>query len=100
MAEITYRYHRGDLLCLHHGNPLAPAGDYALLEVGEVVTLARLVRTSRGQALSRKNLYLMITDLCMFEETGRNYHVPEVRHRERKPDTVCMPVSHTLAVEF
>jgi hypothetical protein len=74
MRQVTYRYQIGDILRLRRNSPLAAAGDYVLRSVGDTVCLSRLVQTARGRQLSRKRLYLLITDLCLFEETGRNYH--------------------------
>jgi hypothetical protein len=74
MQQITYRYQVGDILRLRRSSPLATAGDYVLRSVDDTVCLSRLVRTARGRKLSRKPLYMLITDLCLLDETGRRYH--------------------------
>ncbi len=73
MGQNTYRYHTGDVLRLRHTSPLAAAGEYVLRAVGDTVCLGRLVNTTRGRRISRKPVYMLITDLCVFEETGRRY---------------------------
>jgi len=92
MQNVTYRYRAGNILRLRHSSPLAAAGEYVLRSVDDTVCLSRLVKTARGRALSRKRIYLLITDLCLFEETGRNYHEMRAPHiaalkveRERYP---------------
>jgi hypothetical protein len=85
MAEIIYRYKVGDVLRLCQSNPLIPAGDYVLLQVGDIVTMARLINSSHNQSIAKKRVYLQITDLCLFVEIGSNYHeqieIPVVKRR-------------------
>jgi len=75
MSNTIYRYHNGDVLRLCHSNPLIPAGDYALLDVDDTVVMARLIHSARGTTISKKRVYVQITDMCLFEETGRTFHV-------------------------
>ena len=98
MTKSIYRYNNGDVLHLCHGNPLIPAGDYVLLDVGDTVTMARLIRSARGTTVSRKRVFIQITDTCMFEETGRTFHIQpdEKRTHFRRADTCFQSASAEL----
>ena len=85
MAEIIYRYKPGDVLRLCHGNPLISVGDYVLLQVGDTVAMAKLIHSPPCQTLSRKRVYLQITDLCQFEETGRHCSIDELASKRAAP---------------
>ena len=81
--RFPYRYEKGDILRLRHSSPLAPAGDYVLLSADDTVCLSRRIRSTRGHRISKKRVYMLITDLCMFVETGHKYRFVETGHRYR-----------------
>lgn len=94
-----YRFHQGDILFLRRSLPLARAGDYVLLSLGDIVSLARLIRGHSGRVLSRKIVYLLITDIDIFEgprrgpyRGARPHHTRGQSCRKRFDKALRLPV--------